>query len=116
MIAEDDILFSAVGAFKYYINNTPEDFDIYLGGVVYGKIIDNIVNDFSGLTLYMVNSRFYDAFLALPEKEHLDQALRGKGLFKVCAPMIVKQSAGYSDNTKRYMDYTRFYEDRCFFN
>jgi hypothetical protein len=51
MIGEDDIKFTTAGAFKFFIQNIPEDYHIYLSGITYGKLkADNTVSDFSGLT------------------------------------------------------------------
>ena len=52
LIAEDDLYFTAKGAFDYFLKNKPSDFDIYLGGIHEGKVKqDNTVADFSGTTL-----------------------------------------------------------------
>ena len=52
MIAEDDIRFTAPGAFDHFIKARPADFDLYLGGIYYGKIReDNTVEDFAGTML-----------------------------------------------------------------
>ena len=50
LIAEDDIRFTALGAFQYFLKNKPTDFDIYLGGITWGTVKNNqTVNDFSGM-------------------------------------------------------------------
>jgi len=106
LIAEDDLHFTALGAFDYYIKNKPLDFDIYLGGVTWGTIDpDNLVSDFSGTTLYFVHQRFYDTLLMQPENIPWDRGMAGLGKFIVCDPMIVVQHNGYSDNQKRYIDF-----------
>jgi len=52
LIGEDDLKFTATGAFNFFLNNIPRDFDIYLAGIVYGKLMsDNSVDDFSGNTI-----------------------------------------------------------------
>jgi hypothetical protein len=59
LIAEDDIKFTAKRAFEYFIKNEPPDFDLYLGGITYGKInTDNSVTDFAGTHLYKINKKF----------------------------------------------------------
>lgn len=116
LIGEDDLHFTASGAFDFYLKNKPSDFDIYLGGIVYGKIIENnIVNDFSGITFYMVNERYYDTILSIPEEYHLDRALKNKGKFIVCNPFTVIPHNGYSDNYKREFDYLPYLKDRTLF-
>ena len=61
LIAEDDIHFTAAGAYNFFMSKIPPEYDIYLGGIIWGKInSDNRVDDFSGTTLYLVHQRFYD--------------------------------------------------------
>jgi hypothetical protein len=117
MIAEDDIKFTAPGAFEYFINNIPADFDLYLAGIIHGKINpDQTVNDFSGRTFYIIHSRFYETYLNLPEDYHQDRALKNKGRFVVCNPMTVIQYNGYSDNNRRMMDYGPYLKGRSLYN
>jgi hypothetical protein len=106
LIAEDDIHFTAFGAFKYFLNNKPKNYDIYLGGITWGKIKqDNSVDDFSGNTMYIVNERFYDTILSVPDNKDFDRAVANKGKFLVCNPMVVVQHNGFSDNQKKYIDF-----------
>jgi hypothetical protein len=64
-----------------------------------------MVDDFSGLTFYMISERFYDIFLSIPEHDNLDRSLRNKGEFVVCNPFTVIQYDGFSDNAKKYCSY-----------
>lgn len=106
LICEDDIHFTAKGAFRFFVNNKPSDFDIYLGSIYEGTIKeDNSVDDFSGMTIYIINERFYDIFLALPENLNIDRALINKGKFIVCNPFIAIQHNGFSDNMNRFCNY-----------
>lgn len=117
IVAEDDIQFTASGAYKYFLENEPESYDLYLGGIVYGKLnSDNSINEFSGLTLYMINQRFYETFLSIPETLDLDRALANRGEYIVCNPFVAIQHDGYSDNHSKYMKYDRYYENRSFFH
>ncbi|HUZ58285.1 MAG TPA: hypothetical protein VMU83_05840 [Hanamia sp.] len=117
LIGEDDLHFTAPGAFNFYLANIPDDFDIYLGGIVYGNIDENnLTTDFSGTTLYIIHERFYDQMLALPEDQHIDRALRNCGKFVVCNPMAVIPHNGYSDNRKRYVDYEPYFNGKNLFN
>lgn len=105
-VAEDDIKFLGVGAYDYYLSQIPNPgtFDIFLGGIMNGKILeDNTVKDgyFTGLTLYTMSSRFYDAFLSIRDTGNIDALLRGKGKYIVCNPIVVSQHGGYSDNKER---------------
>ena len=107
MICEDDIHFTAKGAFQFFMSNKPVDYDLYLGGISESIIKkDNTVDDFSGLTIYMINQRFYDIFLSMPENINIDRALCSKGKFIVSNPLIAIQHNGFSDNLKRFCDFT----------
>ncbi len=48
-----------------------------------------IVDDFAGIILYLINEKFYDVLLSIPEEHHLDRELRNKGKFIVCNPFTV---------------------------
>jgi len=105
IIAEDDILFSAPGAWAYYIKNIPEDYDVYLGGIYSGNVDDGrVTNGYSGNTLIMINERFYDFILSSNEDDHLDRWLGNfafKQRYMVCEPYVVYQMEGYSENLRR---------------
>lgn len=104
-IAEDDIKFSAKGAYRYYCDHEPAKYDLYLGGVTWGRIETNgSIYDFSGASLYTISERFYSTFLDLKPGLDFDRQLAGKGAFKVCHPMVVTQYNGYSDNRSEYLD------------
>lgn len=119
IIGEDDLIFSAPGAWNYYLDNMPEEFDFYSGGVYSGQIKDGrIVNGFSGITLLTINSTFYDRFLklsdeALKERDHIDRRM-GRYAFesnyRICLPYVVYQSQGYSDNLRRPTTHAAFLE------
>jgi hypothetical protein len=116
IIAEDDIRFTAPGAFDHFIKNRPADFDLYLGGIYYGKIKpDNTVEDFAGTMLYIIHERFYDTFLSIDENVHIDRGLVGKGRFVVCNPFAAIQHNGYSDNKGCYMNYDSYLDDKQLF-
>lgn len=126
IIAEDDCRFTDKGAFDYFIKNIPEDYDLYLGGI-YNKIgnggtldENNRVTDFfCGMTLYVVNSRFYDAFLNANEFNHIDRELskssRDKS-FIVCNPFVCVQENGYSFLKKGEYNYDDYLIGRKLFN
>lgn len=116
LIAEDDICFTDVGAFDFFLKNKPPDYDIYLGGIYSGFIEDdNSVDDFSGLTLYIVKQKFYDTFLSVSDEKNIDRALKGLGKFIVCNPLVVMQHNGFSDNKKIYCNYFTLIKNRSFF-
>lgn len=115
-IAEDDICFTDRGAYDYFIQNEPNDYDLYLGGITHGiKNERNEVFDFSGLTLYRVKQTFYRTFLSVSDNGNIDRMLNNKGRYIVCNPFVVKQHDGYSDNLKREMKYGVYYQGRAFF-
>lgn len=118
-ICEDDIEFTSKQSYKYFIDNIPDDFDLYFGGLSGGFIdeADNTVSNFSGLFLYIVHERFYDIFLDADESKNLDRALGThkameeiekklgrKPIYKVCNPLVAKTINSYSDNHKTEMN------------
>lgn len=116
LIGEDDLLFSSPGAWKYYIDNIPDDYDTYLGGIYAGQLQGNrIINGYSGHSLIMIHERFYDFFLSANPNDHLDRWL-GNTAFKhqyiVCLPYVVYQiSKGYSDNHKRMVSHNSYLKE-----
>lgn len=118
-IAEDDIVFSAPGAWDYFRSKEPDSFDLFYSMIYSGQIEGNrIMNGFSGMTLYVVNERFYDFFLSIPDHVHIDRWL-GQYAFEkeyyVCDPFVARQMGGYSDNLKMSMTYQAFEEKMNFF-
>ncbi|HRN91896.1 MAG TPA: hypothetical protein PLE75_02765 [Ferruginibacter sp.] len=106
VIAEDDVKFTAKGAYNYFIKNKPTQYDLYLGGIYYGKIKeDHTVSDFAGMMLYIIHERFYDVFLSVHEESDIDRSLANKGTFVVCNPFVAIQHEGYSDNKKAFVNY-----------
>lgn len=105
-IMEDDIRIPNIYGLEFFVEQRPDDFDIYLGGIYAGGILPNgAVKNFSGLHCYMVHERFYDTFLSVPDNTHLDRALRGKGKYVVCQPFAAIQYNGYSENTGQIENY-----------
>lgn len=107
-IAEDDCRFLGKGAWEYYLNNKPKDFDLYLSCVYLGDIKpDNTVDSFCGLILYTISERFFDTFLSVDGDIHLDRALSGKGKFCVCNPFAAIQHDNiFSSNSGKVEDYS----------
>ena len=116
LIAEDDLKFTSKGSFEFFLKNKPNDFDIYLAGIYFGEVNDNnTVKDFSGLTCYIINQRFFDTFLSMPEHDNIDRCLKNKGKYIVCNPFTVIQYNGFSDNVKRYCNYDSYLIGRKLF-
>lgn len=120
-IAEDDCRFFAPGAWKYFIETMPDDFDIYFS-MYYAcdRVIGNkIVDVFSGMTMYIVHQRFYDTYLSLPDDCHIDREALGpvanKYKFLFCDQVVCEQDGSKSDNTKTSCDYRPFLQGRKIF-
>lgn len=117
-IAEDDVDFVHQG-WQHFIDNIPDDFDIYFGGVSNGYASsDGYVHDFRGLWLYCVHSRFYDRFLSVGEMQHLDTGLSElKDTKYVLVDQFVAIHAdGKSDNKGgKYRTYGHLWEGRKIF-
>lgn len=119
-IAEDDMILTAMGAWKYYNQNIPTDYDIYSGGIYYGKIEGGrILSTYSGNTLITVHERFYDFFLSADEKLNLDNWLGFHAQEKkyiVCEPFVVRQpTESYSEN-KRRINSLETYENWAYYS
>lgn len=118
-IAEDDFCFTNKGAWDYFLESIPNQFDVFLSHLYYGKWDENgkVKGPFSALTLYCVNEKFYDKFLLINEKEHIDLAMNKawRHDIKVCLPMVCKQMAGWSDNEKEFRDWSSKEKDKPFF-
>lgn len=114
-IGEDDLKFYAPGAWKYFLENKPDDYDLYLSSIYVGDIKDGTTDDFCGMTLYFISERFYDTFLNTDPDDHIDRSLKGKGRFVVCDPFIACQYDGHSGNTMKDEKYERLMEGRNLF-
>lgn len=118
-IGEEDLEFTSPNAWKYYLENIPQDYDIFLAGIYSGQLEGNrIVNGYSGNTLITVHSQFYDFFLSASEdpnglgQGHCDRWL-GNFCFEkkyfVCLPFVVKQlNNSYSENHRRIQNYDAY--------
>jgi len=114
-VFEDDIKFTDKGAWDYYVDNEPLDYDIYLGGIYLGTIKNSIANSWTAAHCYTVHERFYDVFLKSDEDKHIDTALAGLGKYVVCEPMIAVQYNGVSNNTNQYCNFDSIINSRKLF-
>lgn len=115
IIAEDDILFTGIGAWDYFINNIPNDYSIFLGGIYnlngQGGTLDKdnrVIDFYCGNTLMVVNENFYDLFINLREFNHCDREISKYAhthKIIVCDPFVVRQANGYSDQKRRECNY-----------
>lgn len=109
-IAEQDLHFTAPDAWQYFLKNKPEDYDIYLASTYILPISNNRI---CGFHLYILNERFYDSFLSVPDLAHIDTAvcdLKGKYVF--CYPFPALQRAGFSANCKAEVNYNGILEPK----
>lgn len=121
IMGEDDLLFSAPGAWQYYLENLPDDYDLWMGVIYAGEIREGrVMNGFSGgMTLITVHERFYDFFLGIDPQNHIDRAL-GNFCFEkkylACAPFVCRQmSKGFSDNLNKPVCHDAYLEGMKFF-
>ena len=122
-IAENDILFTSPKSWATYLKQMPEDFDLYLGSISGGNVDEKTktADQWSGLILYTVHQRFYDAFLAADEMKNIDRWLSGLGLeeiekllgrkpvYKVCYPLPAICIDGLSGNSGKMVEH-----ENCF--
>lgn len=121
-IGEDDLKFTAPGAWKYFLDNIPSYFDMYMASFYSGVItFDNRVEKFRGMTLIVVHNKFYDKFLSSKEyfnedKDNpqppdevayinIDNALDGLGEYFVSPLWPCIQHPGFSDKDQRMVNY-----------
>lgn len=117
LIMEDDVKFLGNGAFKYFIDNKPAVYDIYLASIFLGILSpENTVKEFTGMTCYIVHQNFYNTFLNADEKIHIDAALSFLGKYIVCNPFVAIQHNGYSDNAQSHQNYDAIFKERNLFN
>jgi hypothetical protein len=113
IVMEDDCIFSAKGAFDYYISKMPKSFDMYWGGCYNTDTDENgrITKDLSSTTLYTIHERFYDTFLGITEMDNIDRRLGTicyKHEFYLCQPMVCYQSNGFSYHKQEVCNYDKY--------
>lgn len=115
-IFEDDIKFTDLGAWDYFLTKKPKSFDLYLGGIYLGDILpNNTVKSFTALHCYIIHSKFYATFLSTPDNIHIDHSLANLGDYHVCNPMAAVQYNGWSSNTGKDETYDNLYSNRSYF-
>lgn len=111
-ILESDVRFPAPAAWKYFLDNMPKKYHLYLGGC-YSQNMNYFrlrrkeqsypiipVTFVTGLHCYIIHSSYYDIFLSSPDDMHIDVA-QVQGTFKVIYPFAAIQRKGWSANAKR---------------
>lgn len=124
-IMEEDVMFTAPDAWRYFLANKPESFDLYLGGcyglnqVAYSQIAEQPgateIHNFAGLHCYIIDESYYDRFLELPEDIHIDNQ-PGLGRFFVCSPFAALQHPGWSSNNKAKVNYNKKIPYQCIYH
>lgn len=110
-IMEQDIMFPSERGWKYFLENKPKEFDVYIGGTY---LIDNgyvwesplvKVKEWIGNHCIIIAERYYDTFLSLPDDKHIDTENKGLGEFFVCYPFPALQRSGFSANNMCEVNY-----------
>lgn len=95
-IAEDDVMFTCPTSWEYFLKNKPDDYSVYVAATYIMPPSHNLL---TGFQLYVVNSSFYDSYLSVPDKVHIDNAICDlKSNHKICYPFAALQHPGYSAN------------------
>lgn len=103
-IAEDDLTLSCDRAWKYFVDNKPKDFDVYISG---SYLVHHewkyepplvLVNEWVGNHLIVVHEKYYDRWLESKPDVHIDNEQKGKGDFYVCFPYAALQRPSRSAN------------------
>lgn len=105
-IWEDDCMIIAKDGWKHFLDGLPPwKWDLYLAGTYgLGRPVTNPIRSINGLHCYLINERFYDTFLSVPDDQHIDVALDGKGLYYCEYPFVALQRPGWSSNTRAFSD------------
>lgn len=102
-IGEDDLMFTSPNSWKYFLEKKPDNYDLYLA-CTYIIPISN--NQICGFHLYCVHEKFYEKFLSIPDKEHIDTAANNiEGNYVFCYPFPALQRAGFSANNRTVCNY-----------
>lgn len=108
-IAEDDVMFSAKDGWKYFLDNKPEIYDLYLSATY---IVTTPLKHICGFHLYCVHEKFYEKFLSVPDESHIDTVMDSVGGdFVFCYPFAALQRAGFSSNNKKIVNYNAVLKD-----
>lgn len=117
-VMEDDAHFTAPNSIEYFLRKKPQDYDVYLGGIEWGRLNgDNTVDDFAGLNFYIIHQKFYDTFLSADRNKDIDRAIGRKGKFVVVNPFCVIQHETVSDNRRKVIHRNaKLYFNRSLYN
>lgn len=111
VIFEDDICFVSENGWRYFLDNKPDDFDVYIGG---NYIHDNRieykpplikVKEWVGNQMILISEKYFDIWLNTDSHMHCDGAQIGLGDFYVCFPYPGIQRSGWSANNQSVVNY-----------
>jgi len=132
IIADDDFNLTCTESWQLFLNDMPEDFDLYFGGISGGAVDEfetgkniRLVSDWSGTFFFAIHQRFYDIFLAADEMKNIDRWL-GNGIgsngletikeklgrepvYKVRYPIICTCIDSVSDNSGKFMEHRKYF-------
>lgn len=112
IIAEQDCTFTSPNSWKYFIENKPNSFDLYLS-CTYGSLEHKMV---CGFHLYIISEKFYDRFLSVPDKTHIDTEMdKLKGDYHFCYPFIAIQKSGWSANNMAVVNYNAILKEEDYY-
>lgn len=95
-IMEDDAMFTCPTSWEYFLENKPKEYTVYASATYIMPPSNNML---TGFQCYFVHSSFYDQYLSVPDKEHIDTAINDlKSNHKTCYPFTCLQRPGYSAN------------------
>lgn len=104
-IAEQDLTFSHLTSWEYFLKNKPEHFSVYVASTY---LMPHTLNKLTGFHLYIIQEWFYDEFLSVPDDEHIDNAICDlNSNHKICYPFPALQRPGFSANSKVEVNYNQ---------
>ena len=110
VVAEQDLMFTSPNSWKFFLDNKPEEFDLYLWGSYLVPLTNKMV---CGFQLYIIAEKFYDTFLSVDPNAHVYTEMdKLGGDYHFCYPFPALQRAGFSANNKAVCDYNAVLEEK----
>lgn len=110
-IIEDDCCFPAEDGWQRFLANKPKDYSVYIGGTYLVHEPEKWqpplikVDAWVGNHCIIVSEAYYDRFLGVSDKEHIDTAQSGLGDFYCVFPFVALQRPGFSSNAMQQVNY-----------
>lgn len=103
VIAEQDLTFPSANGWKYFLEQKPASYDLYLACTYIPPVTNSKV---CGFHLYVMQEKFYDKFLSIPDNVHVDTHMNNiEGDYHFCFPFAALQRPGFSANNKDLVNY-----------